>query len=82
MTERDLFIAALQKDDASQRRDYLRAVCGLNLALLERVEGLLRVYEEADSFLESPPSPPTVTVESSRLSEGPGIGWKWMLPSA
>ena len=44
----------------------------MNLALLERVEGLLRVYEDADSFLESPPAPPTVTVESTSLSEGPG----------
>jgi serine/threonine protein kinase/tetratricopeptide (TPR) repeat protein len=73
MTERDLFIAALQKDDPGQRRDYLREVCGSNLALLVRVEGLLRVYEDADSFLESPPSPPTITVESPSLSEGPGI---------
>src|SRR5689334_6729093 len=72
MTERDLFIAALQKDDAHQRRDYLREVCGTNRALLERVEGLLRVYEDADSFLESPPSPPTLTVESPSLPEGPG----------
>jgi serine/threonine-protein kinase len=72
MTERDLFIAALQKDDAGQRRDYLREVCGTNRALLERVEGLLRVYEDADSFLESPPAPPTLTVESPSLPEGPG----------
>src|SRR5262245_36054549 len=72
MTERDLFIAALQKHDAGQRREYLREACGTNLALLDRVEGLLRVYEDGDNFLESPPTPPTITVESPKLSEGPG----------
>ena len=64
MTERDLFIAALQKEDAGQRREYLREACGPNPALLERVEGLLQVYEDADSFLESPAPAPTLTVES------------------
>src|SRR5262249_28171891 len=72
MTERDLFIAALQKDDAGQRRQYLREACGTNQGLLERVEGLLRVYEDADNFLESPPTPPTITVESPKPLESPG----------
>src|SRR5262249_47936037 len=49
-----------------------REACGTNLGLLERVEGLLRVYEDADNFLESPPTPPTITVESPKPSETPG----------
>jgi tetratricopeptide (TPR) repeat protein/tRNA A-37 threonylcarbamoyl transferase component Bud32 len=71
MIERDIFIGALQKEDAGQRREFLREACGPNLALLERVEGLLRVYEGADSFLESPASSPTVTVESPSPTEAP-----------
>ncbi len=72
MNERDLFIAALQKEDAGQRRKYLREACGPDSALLERVEGLLRAYEGADSFLESPSPAPTLTAEPPRLTEGPG----------
>src|SRR3954471_24989500 len=72
MIERDLFIAALQKEGADQRREYLRAACGPNPALLDRVEGLLKVYEDADSFLESPASAPTLTVELQGPLEGPG----------
>src|SRR3954471_22046996 len=72
MIERELFIAALQKEGADQRREYLRAACGPNPLLLERVEGLLQVYEDADSFLESPAPAPTLTVESPEPLEGPG----------
>jgi serine/threonine protein kinase/tetratricopeptide (TPR) repeat protein len=72
MIERDVFIAALQKEDADQRRAYLRAACGPNPALLERVEGLLKVYEDTDSFLESPAPAPTLTVETPEPLESPG----------
>src|SRR5262245_40063812 len=72
MTERDLFIGALQKEDAGQRREYLRAACGPDPALLERVEGLLQIYEHADNFLESPASAPTLTVEPQVVPESPG----------
>ncbi|MFO0891677.1 MAG: serine/threonine-protein kinase [Isosphaeraceae bacterium] len=71
MNERDLFIEALQKGDAGRRREYLLRACGANHALLERVEGLLRVHESADQFLESPPSPPTIMVEPPKSSEVP-----------
>src|SRR5262245_10848498 len=72
MNERDLFIAALQKQDASQRLAYLREACGTNAGLLERVEGLLQEYEGAESFLESPAPDLIPTVDESPLSEPPG----------
>jgi WD40 repeat protein/serine/threonine protein kinase len=72
MTERDIFIAALQREDAGQRGDYLRGVCGPDLAMLERVEGLLQVYQGAESFLESPASAPTISVNTPMVLECPG----------
>jgi serine/threonine protein kinase/tetratricopeptide (TPR) repeat protein len=72
MNERDIFMAALQKEDEAQRRDYLRAACGQNSCLLKRVEGLLEVYEGADRFLESPACGQTLTVESSTPIEATG----------
>jgi tetratricopeptide (TPR) repeat protein len=58
MNERDLFIAALQKQGAAERQAYLDEACGADPALRERVQGLLRVYERAGSFLERPAAPP------------------------
>ena len=63
MTERDIFIAALQKDDADARRAYLAEACGPDAALRARVEELLAVHERAASFLESPPVGPAVTID-------------------
>jgi serine/threonine protein kinase/tetratricopeptide (TPR) repeat protein len=52
MTERDVFIAALQKDDPEQRRAYLDEACAGRPGLLAEVEELLRLHENAGSFLE------------------------------
>jgi serine/threonine protein kinase/Flp pilus assembly protein TadD len=70
MTERDIFIAALQRDDPDARRAYLAEACGPDAALRTRVEELLAVHERAASFLESPPAGPTVTIDHG--TEGPG----------
>src|SRR5262245_12338016 len=71
MTERDIFIAALQRDDPTARRAFLAEACGPDAALRARVEELLAVHERAASFLESPPAAPAVTTELP-ASEGPG----------
>jgi WD40 repeat protein/serine/threonine protein kinase len=55
MSERNVFIAALQIDDAGKRRAYLDYACASDPALRQRVEDLLRVFENAGSFLESSP---------------------------
>ena len=54
MSERDIFIAALQKDDPAQRRAYLDEACAGQPVLREQVEGLLRLHANAGSFLEQP----------------------------
>src|SRR5262245_29575393 len=54
MTERDIFIAALQKEDPAERQAYLDQACAGQPELLRQVEHLLRLYENAGSFLEEP----------------------------
>ncbi len=54
MTERDIFIAALQKDNPAQRQAYLDEACAGQPELRRQVENLLRLYEGAGSFLEKP----------------------------
>src|SRR5262245_30232164 len=54
MTERDVFIAALQQEDPAQRRAYLEEACAGRPDLHRHVEDLLQLYEGAGSFLEQP----------------------------
>src|SRR5262249_48316803 len=54
MSERDIFIAALQQDDPAQRQAYLDEACAGQPDLRMQVEHLLRLYEGAGSFLEKP----------------------------
>jgi hypothetical protein len=54
MNDRDLFIGALQRPDPAERQAYLAEACGGDVALRQRVEGLLEVHERAGSFLERP----------------------------
>jgi serine/threonine protein kinase len=58
MNERDIFIGALQQDDAAERQAYLAAACGTDRALRDRVEGLLQAHERVGRFLENPPVGP------------------------
>ena len=54
MSERELFIAALQKENLAERQAYLDAECVDRPELREQVQGLLRLYEDAGSFLQKP----------------------------
>jgi tetratricopeptide (TPR) repeat protein len=72
MSERDIFIEALQRPDQAERRAYLVAACGTDLALRRGVEALLRKHENAGSFLESPASALADTVEEPAVTERPG----------
>src|SRR5947207_13065978 len=54
MTERDIFVAALQQGNPTQRRAYLDEACARQPELRHQVEHLLRLYEGAGSFLEQP----------------------------
>jgi eukaryotic-like serine/threonine-protein kinase len=71
MTERDLFIAALQRDHADDRRAYLAEACGSDGALRARLDELLSVHARAASFLESPAAGLAVTADHPP-AEGPG----------
>jgi serine/threonine protein kinase len=63
MSERDLFIAALQRDDPAERIAYLAEVCGGDADLRQRVELLLRLHQDASSSLERLPVAPGETVD-------------------
>jgi hypothetical protein len=54
MSERDIFIAALQQADPAQRQAYLDEACAGQPDLRQQVEHLLRLHEGAGSFLEQP----------------------------
>ncbi len=68
MNEREVFIAALQKESAAERRAYLDEVCRGDEALRQGVEALLAVHERAGSFLEHPLSAPAATTDD-RIQE-------------
>ncbi|MCA8997228.1 MAG: protein kinase [Planctomycetaceae bacterium] len=53
-----IFLAALAKDSPEEREAFLQDVCGDNADLRMRVDALLRAYQDAGSFLESPPHSP------------------------
>src|SRR5882724_4736146 len=83
MTERDVFIAALQKQDPAQRRAYLDEGCAGQPELRRQVEHLLRLHEGAGSFLEKPaaesvpagalnPAAAVVATVDGALRERPG----------
>jgi serine/threonine protein kinase len=71
MNERDVFIAALHKQNAADRSGFLQEACGSDAALRKQVEVLLRQHDELGSFLESPAGPPP-TGAHEPLTEGPG----------
>jgi serine/threonine protein kinase len=54
MTEREIFLAVLEKDDPTQRATYLDQACGADATLRHRVEALLRAHERAPTFMEVP----------------------------
>src|SRR5437868_3537387 len=54
MTERDVFIAALQQEGPERRRALLDEACSGRPDLRQQVEELLRLHEGAGSFLEEP----------------------------
>src|SRR5437763_16238953 len=80
MTERDIFVAALQKDDPADRRAYLDGACARQPELRLQVENLLRLHEGAGSFLEQPAAGPADTgafegaAEQASPPEEPGAG--------
>jgi serine/threonine protein kinase/tetratricopeptide (TPR) repeat protein len=54
MDERSIFMAALERESASERSAYLDEACGGDTALRQRVEALLTSHQQAGSFLRIP----------------------------
>jgi hypothetical protein len=54
MTEREIFLGALDRKGARARAAYLDAACAGRPALRQRVEALLRSHREAGDFLGVP----------------------------
>src|SRR5580700_3449131 len=74
MTEREIFIEALQKATAGERSAYLDAACGADRELRGRVEQLLAEHEKEGSFLlDSPPAGFAATVATQPIAETPGM---------
>src|SRR5437899_2283782 len=75
MNEREIFIEALQKEDAAERRAFLDHACAADVPLRARVEGLLQVNARAGSFLERPAVAPAGTdVILPTPEDGPTAG--------
>jgi len=75
---KNLFNAALERDDPAERARFLDEACGADSALREQVERLLRAQEELGAFMAQPSrkpanldSDPTGRVGTS-LTEKPG----------
>lgn len=54
MTERSIFLAALDLQDVAERQKFLEAACEGNPQLRQEIEALLRSHERAGSFLGTP----------------------------
>src|SRR5262249_26376836 len=63
MIERDIFIAALQKEDPAERQAYLDEACAGQPELRKQVDDLLRLYQSAGSFLQKPAAESALTGE-------------------
>src|SRR5262245_58503074 len=67
----DIFLAALERTQAEQRRAYLDAACAGDAALRERIEALLSAHADAGSFLEKPPEPLSARNQETAQANGP-----------
>src|SRR5262245_12332222 len=72
MSERLVFIEALERDDPTERATYLDRACADDVALRQRIERLLKAHEPADDFLEKPAPGLSVPGMQPPVSERPG----------
>src|SRR3954469_6750609 len=75
-TARDVFDHAMDIPSPDRRRAYVNEACADDAGLRQKVDALVRAYQEAGSFLESPPvefrPESTVPDSSAQGCEGPG----------
>src|SRR4051794_34523929 len=70
MTERTIFLAALDIDDPVERAAYVGLACGDDAGLRAQVEGLLNAHEQPAGFMARPAPALVTTVHPT--AEGPG----------
>ena len=54
MSEREIFLNALERDDPVARTAYLEAACAGRPVLRQRIEDLLHSHQQANTFLNVP----------------------------
>jgi serine/threonine protein kinase/tetratricopeptide (TPR) repeat protein len=69
VSERTIFLTALDKGDPAERAAYLDEACAGDAPLRERVEALLWSHEQAGSFLDQPPGEAGATGDQARATE-------------
>jgi serine/threonine protein kinase len=80
MTERDIFLGALEREDPAARAAFLHAACAGRPALRRRVEKLLRFHQQDPAFLNVPAMEQIANAEASlpflRPAADPdSLGW-------
>ncbi len=71
MTERTIFLGALEREDPGERAAYLDCACAGQPALRRQVEELLRSHREAGTFLDVPAPEQLAAAEQSLAFLGP-----------
>jgi tRNA A-37 threonylcarbamoyl transferase component Bud32 len=70
MSERTIFLGALDREDPAERAAYLDAVCADDPVLRQRIEALLRSHDSAEAFL-AVPAPEQLAADESLAFLGP-----------
>jgi serine/threonine protein kinase len=65
MTERTIFLDALDKTDPAERAAFLEQACGDDDLLRQRVQQLIRAFDEAGSFMVAPPGREMAATDST-----------------
>ena len=69
MTEQEIYIEAMNRQDAAERRRFLDEACGGDSVLRGRLEKLIRHSDHVGSFLLYPPQPLSVPAEMASVAE-------------
>src|SRR5262249_53138785 len=70
-SEKSIFLEALEKSSASERKAFLDQACGDNARLRAEVEALLRAHEKPQGLLDVPETS-AQTIEGLSACEAPG----------
>ena len=70
--DKTIFNVARRLDSPEAVSEYLNQACGDDQQARHRIVDLLRVYEQEQSFLESPPPGIDLTIDVPTVSEKPG----------